>query len=174
MNYYFLAAGTAGIMVFSWMLSVRYRRYHGIARFFAFESLFILFLLNYRYWFLHPFSPAQIISWILLILSAYIAIAGFITLRSEGKPDSNFENTSILVKSGLYRYIRHPLYLSIFFLGTGIMLKKPGNSQIILGIINLISVYITARIEEGEMISRFGEEYRQYMKESKMFIPLIL
>jgi protein-S-isoprenylcysteine O-methyltransferase Ste14 len=171
MNIYALLTGTVFIILFSWFLSVKHKRYHGISRFFAFESVFILFLLNYRFWFTDPFSLVHIVSWLLLISAIYPVTAGFILLKTEGKPDNNFENTSALVKSGVYGYIRHPLYLSIFLLGTGIMLKDPGKYQLILGTVNLVAVIITALTEEKEMIARFGDEYREYMKETKMFIP---
>lgn len=174
MNYYILVTGTVFIIPFSWFLSIKYKRYHGIARFFAFESVFILVMLNLKVWFLSPFSILQIFSWLLLVFSAYIAAAGYLTLKKKGKPDINFENTSVLVKSGLYGYIRHPLYFSVFLLGTGVMLKRPDSLQLILGLINLVAVYITARIEEKEMIVKFGDEYRAYMKESRMFIPFLL
>ena len=174
MSYYVLFTGTILIVLFSWFLSIRYKRYHGIARFFAFESVFILVLLNYRIWFINPFSPLHIISWILLILSIYVVIAGFTLLKRKGKPDSNLENTSLLVKAGIYGYIRHPLYFSIFLLGTGVMLKDTGSVQIVLGIINLIAIYLTAKIEEKEMITKFGDDYQAYMKETKMFIPYIV
>ena len=174
MSYYVLFTGTILIVLFSWFLSIRYKRYHGIARFFAFESVFILVLLNYRIWFINPFSPLHIISWILLILSIYVVIAGFTLLKRKGKPDSNLENTSLLVKAGIYGYIRHPLYFSIFLLGTGVMLKDTGSVQIVLGIINLIAIYLTAKIEEKEMMVKFGDDYKEYMKETKMFIPFIV
>jgi protein-S-isoprenylcysteine O-methyltransferase Ste14 len=174
MNYIALITGTVLIIIFSWFLSIRYKRYHGFARFFAFESVFMLVLLNYRVWFVNPFSILQIISWIVLFLSIYVVITGYLLLKRKGKPDSNFENTSLLVKSGIYAYIRHPLYLSIFLLGTGAMLKDPAPVQMLLGGINLIAVYITARIEENEMITKFGDDYRLYMTKSKMFIPFIL
>jgi protein-S-isoprenylcysteine O-methyltransferase Ste14 len=174
MYYFVLIAGTVFIAIFSWFLSVKYKRYHGISRFFAFESDFILVLLNIKVWFVNPFSLLQITSWILLILSAYIAIAGFLLLKRKGKPDSNFENTSILVKSGIFKYIRHPLYLSVFLMGTGVMLKDAGLFQLALGFINMIAVYITARIEEKEMLAKFGDEYQEYMKMTKMFIPYVI
>jgi len=174
MNYIALIIGTVLIILFSWFLSIKYKRYHGIARFFAFESVFILVLLNLKVWFTNPFSLMQIISWILLILSAYFVITGYLLLKRKGKPDSNFENTSVLVKSGIYGYIRHPLYLSIFLLSIGVMLKDTGPVQIALGVINLIVIWVTARIEEKEMIAKFGDDYRVYMKETKMFIPLII
>lgn len=174
MNIITLIIGTVFIILFSWFLSIKYKRYHGISRFFAFESVFILTLLNYRVWFVNPFSVHQIISWILLIVSLYPVVTGYLLLKRKGKPDSNFENTSLLVKSGIYGYIRHPLYLSVFMLGTGVMMKDPDTAQIALGAVNLIAVWITARIEEKEMIDKFGNEYRNYMKRTKMFIPFIL
>ncbi|HLN21997.1 MAG TPA: isoprenylcysteine carboxylmethyltransferase family protein [Bacteroidales bacterium] len=174
MNYFALSAGTILIILFSWFLSIKHKRYHGIPRFFAFESVLILFLLNYKYWFSDPFSPGHILSWILLISSIYPVTAGYILLKKKGKPDSNFENTSILVTSGIYSKIRHPLYLSVFLFGAGVVLKQPGTIQLILGIILTVSVFITAKTEEGEMISRFGDEYRSYMKHTRMFIPGIL
>lgn len=174
MNYIVLIVGTIFIILFSWFLSIKYKRYHGIARFFAFESIFLLVMLNYKVWFTNPLSFRQISSWILLTISAYSVITGYLLLKRKGKPSGNFENTSILVKSGIYGYIRHPLYLSVFLLGTGITLKDPGPAQLALGIINLAAVWVTALIEENEMIAKFGIEYREYMKETKMFIPLIL
>lgn len=174
MKYIVLITGTIFIILFSWFLSIKYKRYHGIARFFAFESVFILVLLNYRIWFLNPFSFRQVISWILLILSVYVVITGYILLKRKGKSTINFENTSVLVKSGIYGFIRHPLYLSIFLLGTGVMLKDPGPVQLLLGAINLVAIWITAKIEEMEMIEKFGDEYLIYVKETKMFIPFIV
>lgn len=174
MNYYILFAGTVFIMIFSWFLSIKYRRYHGIVRFFAFESVFLLILLNFKVWFTNPFSMLQIISWILLFISVYVVITGYLLLKRKGKPDSNFENTSVLVKTGIYGNIRHPLYLSIFLLGTGILLKDTGPVQFVLATINLAAVYFTARIEENEMIAKFGDDYRTYMKATKMFIPYII
>ena len=171
--YFLLFIGTLFILLFSWFLSIKYKRYHGIARFFAFESVFILVLLNYKVWFINPFSVHQIISWILLLSSAYMVLAGYLILKRKGKPDSNFENTSILVKSGLYGYIRHPLYLSIILLGTGVLLKQIAIPQLCLGALNLIAIYLTAIIEEREMIARFGDEYRIYMRQTKMFIPFL-
>jgi protein-S-isoprenylcysteine O-methyltransferase Ste14 len=174
MNFIVLISGTLFIVLFSWFLSIKYKRYHGIARFFAFESVFILVMMNYRMWFFNPFSFLQVISWVVLSLSAYIVITGYLLLKRKGKPSVNFENTSVLVRSGIYGYIRHPLYCSIFLFGTGVMLKDPGPAQSVLGVINLIAVWITAKIEEREMLEKFGDEYRAYMKETKMFIPFIV
>jgi protein-S-isoprenylcysteine O-methyltransferase Ste14 len=157
LNWVIIIVGTIIIALFSWFLSIKYKRYHGVSRFLAFESVFILFLMNVKKWFIDPFSIIHIISWILLILSAYVVIIGYLRLKYKGKPSINFENTTLLVKSGIYGYIRHPLYLSVFLLGTGIMLKDPEPAQLGLGLINLFSIWLTAK-----------------MKDTKMFIPFIL
>ena len=175
MNIPVLIAGTIVIILFSWFLSIRHGRYHGIARFFSFESIVILAMLNIKVWFKDPFSVTQIFSWIFLFSSVYFGVAGIILLKDIGKPQGgNFENTSVLVTTGLYKYIRHPLYFSLLLLGTGVMMKNPDVIQLTFGGINLVAIYLTARIEENEMKAKFGDEYRKYMKESKMFIPFVL
>ncbi len=168
-----LITGSVIIIVFSWFFSIKHRRYHGIPRFFSFESVFVLALLNHKLWFFNPFSPHQILSWIFLVGSALAGIAGYATLSKKGRPGANIEETTLLVRSGIYRFIRHPLYLSLLLLGTGILLKQSGPVQIIAGIVNAIALFFTARIEEREMVEKFGKEYEDYMKDTKMFIPFV-
>jgi len=174
MNLTVLLTGTVIIIVFSWYFSIRAKRYHGITRFFSFESIFILILMNYRLWFRDPLSVNQLFSWIFLIASIYPGIAGWLTLKGYGKAKGSFENTTAMVSSGIYKYIRHPLYCSLLLLGTGIMLKEPGIMQIILGVINAVAIYFTGKIEEREMTTRFGDQYKEYMNVTKMFIPFLI
>lgn len=174
MNITAAITGTLFIILFSWYFSIRHKRYHGIPRFFSFESIYLLVLLNIRGWFHDPFSLHQVFSWIFLILSAYFGLAGYILLKNNGKAIHNFENTTVLVKSGVYRLIRHPLYFSLFLLGTGVMMKNLSVPSLLLGTVNFIAVWFTAFTEEKAMIEKFGEPYREYMEESKMFIPYLL
>lgn len=174
MNIPALISGSIVLIIFSWFYSIRQKRFHGIPRFFAFETIFILLLLNIKYWFSDPFSWNQLISWILLILSAWSGLAGYFTLKGKGKADGNFENTTVLVKSGIYGLIRHPLYFSLLLLGTGIMMKNLSLPSITAGMVNLVALWFTARTEEKEMIDKFGQQYRDYINETRMFIPFIL
>jgi protein-S-isoprenylcysteine O-methyltransferase Ste14 len=50
-------------------------------------------------------------------------------------------------------------------------LKMP---SIVLALVNLMALYVTARVEEKEMFKRFGKDYEKYMTRTKMFIPFIL
>jgi len=164
-------SGTIFFILATWYISLRAKRYHGVYRFFAFECILAMVVLNYPYWFIYPFEPKQIISWCLLLASALIAGFGFYQFYRTGKPRDRMEETTRLITSGLFKYIRHPLYLSLMIGGFGVMLKDPGPIQIILSAINTIALYMTARTEEKEMQDRFGAAYYNYQKSTWMFIP---
>jgi protein-S-isoprenylcysteine O-methyltransferase Ste14 len=167
-------AGTILMILFSWFVSIREGRYHGIPRFFAFEGLLALGLLNSTVWFKNPLSVPQIVSWLLFIFSIYYVFTAFILYHRYGKHDRNFENTTRLVTTGLYHHIRHPMYGSLLFLGWGMFLKSMTWQSAVLIVIISLALYITCNIEEKEMIKKFGEEYRAYMKVTKMWIPQVL
>jgi protein-S-isoprenylcysteine O-methyltransferase Ste14 len=167
-------AGTVVIIYYSWWLSIKDRRYHGIWRFFAFECILALIALNMPYWFSSLFSPLQLCSWALLILSLFPAVQGYYLLRARGMPQGKFENTRSLVCEGIYRYIRHPLYCSLALVGWGVFFKNITYATLLLAIANTSALVLTAKVEEREMIARFGEEYATYMKKTKMFIPYLL
>jgi protein-S-isoprenylcysteine O-methyltransferase Ste14 len=91
-----------------------------------------------------------------------------------GRPDGQLENTTRLVVRGAYKFIRHPLYASIAFLGLGIFLKHVTVLTSVLAGVVLVSVYLTAKIEEREMLAKFGNEYAIYRTKTKMFVPFVL
>ena len=168
------AIGSALFAWFSWAASIRARRYHGIARFFALEGILALFLLNIRGWFRDPWSPLQVLSWILLIGSAALALGAIHLYHKLSAPSGQFENSTRLVESGPFRFIRHPMYGSLILLGLGIYLKRVTVVTSALAIVVVIALFVTALIEEGEMRVRFGEEYAAYARRTKRFIPFLL
>jgi protein-S-isoprenylcysteine O-methyltransferase Ste14 len=147
---------------------------HRFPRFFAFVSFIGLVLLNVRSWFVDPFSLPQLVSWIFLTSSLVLAVHGFYILRSAGSPKDDIEDTTQLVTTGAYRYIRHPIYCTLLLAGFGAFLKDPSNPGLILFLILAGFVYMTAKIEENEIIDKFGEEYLLYREKTKMFIPFII
>jgi len=164
-------AGTLVIAVLSWFVSIRQGRYHGVYRFFAFEGILGLLLLNFRAWFRNPFSPLQIFSWLFLLVSLPLVFGGVLRILREGRPSGQFENTTRLATGGLYRVIRHPMYASYSAFALGVFLKDvtPWTTAIILGIAG--ATWLTARQEEKEMLARFGPAYAAYMARTKRFVP---
>ena len=85
--------------------SLKAPKSHGFYRFFAWEAILALFLLNLNVWFVQPFSWHQLLSWPLLIASAFLVIHGVLLLKQIGKPKAqsaadvrfDFEKTTTLV-----------------------------------------------------------------------------
>jgi protein-S-isoprenylcysteine O-methyltransferase Ste14 len=162
--------------------SLRNWRSHGLYRFFAWEAILALILLNLDYWFFKPFRIQQLISWFLLITSLYLVFNGVQLLRIAGTPNDKrqdpsllgMEKTTALVTKGVYRYIRHPLYSSLLFLTWGAFFKQMTLPAICLAAFATLFLTVTAKIEEAENILFFGSAYQSYMKQTKMFIPFFI
>jgi protein-S-isoprenylcysteine O-methyltransferase Ste14 len=154
---------------------------HGFYRFFAWECILALVLLNFPMWTINPFAPHQIASWLLLIISLVLAVHAVRLLRRVGRPSEerrdaelySFERTSTLVTTGVYRYIRHPMYAALFFLAWGAFLKDISLPSIALVGGASIALFFTALRDEAECKLYFGAAYTEYMKTSKCFIPFV-
>lgn len=170
------------VIVYISRASIRKPRSHGFYRFFAWECIAALFSFNMDAWFRDPFSWRQLISWLLLITSLLPLAFGIHGLTAKGKPAKQreaepqllaFEKTTTLVTTGIYHYIRHPLYSSLLFLAWGIFFKIPHWSGVLLVLAATFSLIATARADEAECIRFFGDSYQEYMKRTKMFVPFI-
>lgn len=76
-----------------------------------------------------------------------------------------------LVTHGIYHYIRHPLYIlgSSLFISFGMMADNWFIAA--LGILTFILMAIRTPKEEANLIEKFGDEYREYMKRTGRFLP---
>lgn len=176
-----LGVGTT-LLIFISRKSLRQYNSHGFYRFFAWECILFLFLLNVEMWFVDPLSWNQFIAWALLIICLVPLILGVRSLRAGGKPTEDrpgdpsllaFEKTTLLVTTGVYAYIRHPLYSSLLLLAWGIFFKNPSLIGGTLASVATAFLFATAFADEGECLEFFGTEYQEYMKTSKRFIPYL-
>ena len=154
---------------------------HGFYRFLSWECILWLFASNYRFWFDEPLSAHQIFSWLLLLVAIYPVIAGTIQLKKKGNQGKiredqtlfQFEKTSRLVDTGIYKYIRHPLYVSLIILTWGIFMKNTTTFLFLTSVLSTAFLYVTAILDEKECVQYFGKEYQEYRKRTKMFIPFL-
>lgn len=168
------------IVAFSWR-SLKNSSHHGFYRFFVFEGILIIIVLNLPYWLDSLKSPVQLLSGFFLLISIYLVIRSLSTMKTLGgkraidkMPENyNFENTTNLITTGIFKYIRHPMYGSLLFLAWGALLKHLTWYGLILAIGVSFQIYRTAKKEEEENIAFFGEEYINYMQQTKMIIPFI-
>ncbi len=169
-------------LVYVSRVSLRRRESHGFYRFFAWEAILVLILLNIDEWNVaEPGSPLQVTARLCLFLSLYLVIDGVRLLHFVGKSNGTrdddtligLERTTVLVTSGLYGYIRHPMYGSLVFLAWGAFFKSPSWLGGSLAIVSILFLNAAAKAEELENVRYFGVVYRKYMKKTKRFIPFV-
>lgn len=176
-----LVAGTA-VLAYVSRASLRVPRSHGFYRFFAWELILVLIVLNTDGWFDAPLTLDQFVGGILMNISLVLVIIGYLSLRRFGKQDESrsdaplllFEKTTVLVTRGIYRYIRHPMYSSLIFLNWGLFLNHVSWLSASIAIVACVFLVITALAEEVENIRYFGAQYQEYMKRTRLFVPFLL
>lgn len=171
----------AGSAVLLWLSRKPLRQpgSHGFYRFFAWECILALVVRNFAVWGDDPFAPHQLLSWLLLVTSIVLVIAGIRTLRQNGKSrgtrdDSSlydWEKTEALVTHGIFGWIRHPMYASLLALTWGAYFKDPALGGLPFALIGSLCLLATALADERECLAHFGEQYAAYMQRSKRFIP---
>jgi protein-S-isoprenylcysteine O-methyltransferase Ste14 len=106
------------------------------------------------------------------VLGLLIVFWGYRVLGKNWAPSvSGVRKDTVLVTTGLYGFVRHPIYLGIFiFLWT--LAIMTANLLVLLATLALLAVlYASIDEEEVILIDRFGDEYREYKKRTPRFIP---
>ena len=122
-----------------------------------------------------PQGPAVLIAGYSL-LAAGMAFALWARIHLSGNWSSNvtLKEDHTLIRSGPYRFVRHPIYtgLLIAVLGTAIVLG--GEVRGFLGLIlaGIAWKYKSSK-EEVLMVQRFGDLYTRYRTEVKGLVPYI-
>lgn len=160
---------------------------HGFYRFFAWEAILGLVVLNHKEWGEHPDSPHQIASWILMLTSIFLVISAVLLLKGKGHKNKGqaskerddaalyeFEKTTQLVTSGIFRYIRHPMYTSLIALAWGAFCQNPSWPGAAIAGFASVCLLLTAKADEAECLAYFGEPYAAYMKTTRRFIPYLI
>lgn len=95
----------------------------------------------------------------------------FSSIGSGITPTSATRKEHQLVTSGPYRWVRHPLYTvgSSMFIAVGMMADNWFIA--LLGILAFVGMAIRTPKEEANLIEKFGDEYREYMKRTGRFLP---
>lgn len=155
-------------------------RCHGFYRYFAFIGASLVAVIALPYWHHQLFAPRQIASWLILFVALAFLVQAFVLLvqkggrRTKGERENfAFENTERLIEEGIFRYIRHPMYGALILFSWGAWLKHPVVASSVGALIATVFLWLTAKAEERENLSFFGESYRAYMTRSKNFIPFL-
>ena len=115
--------------------------------------------------------PLQFTGVVLICVALFIAFWGAFSL-GEFAGDLRLKKGHRVIKTGAYRYLRHPLYAALIFWCAGSLLFF--KSFLFLILIALVpAIYFEAKAEEKSLIEAFGEEYENYRSTTGMFFPRV-
>jgi len=80
---------------------------------------------------------------------------------------------AVLVTSGIYAFIRHPMYLSVIVMSLALVLSSVTLLQSFLFFALILVLFLKAKREESLWIEK-DESYAEYRAKSKFFLPFIL
>ena len=116
---------------------------------------------------LSPIAYLLIPAGLVLLYLAFKAFDGaeFLGIKKEKKPE--------LVLSGMYQYVRHPLYFATIILILGLFLLIPTQKMLLVLLISYVYILVGYRLEERKLVAVFGTTYTAYQKRVKALIPFI-
>ena len=108
------------------------------------------------------------------VLGLYVTIWARRTLAGNWSSDVTFKEGHELIRTGPYRYVRHPIYtgLLIMWIGTAIEIGQL-RGWVAVALVT-IGFWIKLSQEERLMLRHFPEEYPRYQKEVKALVPWII
>lgn len=170
--------GTAAIAWFS-RKPLRCPGSHGFYRFFAWEGILALWVMNRNAWGMDPYSIHQLIAWPLLIVSFALVMLGVLALvrhgditgQREGATLYDWEKTTTLVTTGVFAHIRHPMYASLLALAWAALLEAPSWPGAAIAATVTVLLLVTTFAEERECLDYFGNAYAEYMRRTWRFVP---
>ncbi len=157
------------------MLGEKFRYYRSFYSFFAAINFVLLF------WF-HSMLPSPNLfdpGWGTRLPAGILILAGaWIGIQALRPYPITFwfveERAKSLITTGLYAYVRHPMYFGVLLLLLGYLLWLPSVKNLVFVVISIIYLIVGSLLEEAKLLDRFGEEYLEYRRRAKMLIPFII
>ena len=83
------------------------------------------------------------------------------------------KDNATLITTGIYSYIRHPMYLSVIIMMFSIVVASFSILEIFLFLVLIFVLWLKAKREE-HLWSGHNKDYMLYKKRTKLFLPFIL
>ncbi len=116
----------------------------------------------------------RVFGYLLLLMGLTIDLIAVLTLRkSYSQTASTRPENQRLITHGIYRFIRDPIYLGVilFSFSAPLILRSLLGFLIMIVLIPMIIYRI--KVEEKVLAKKFGNEYTEYARKTKRFIPYI-
>lgn len=136
----------------------------------------LIYLLNPQWMAWSKVGLPDEVRWLGVILGVLCVFGIYWLFSSIGSgitPTSATRTEHKLVTSGPYRWVRHPLYTIGCSLFVIFGMIADNWFIALLGILAFIAMAIRTPREEANLIAKFGDEYREYMKRTGRFLPKV-
>jgi protein-S-isoprenylcysteine O-methyltransferase Ste14 len=104
------------------------------------------------------------------LISILVMLIAVVNLGKNLTPLPCPKDNAQLVQSGLYRYVRHPIYFGVLLAALAWLLIFPGAYILLYAIGLLILFDVKARREEVWLVERFPA-YQDYQRRVKKLLP---
>lgn len=121
------------------------------------------------------FSPYPLLGGLVLFFAVLIELLTMKALgfrRVFGDSELKQKKADKLISTGIYAYARHPRYLEHPFWFLGIGLFFGWHFFILFSLYLFLSFLVTAKIEEEELIQRYGRRYLAYRRKVPAFFVI--
>jgi protein-S-isoprenylcysteine O-methyltransferase Ste14 len=132
-------------------------------------------------WTINPrwmaWSSMALPPWLRWTGAALLVVAGALMIWIFRSLGSNLTDTVVtrqqhsLVTHGPYRWIRHPLYTAAALLTGAMSLVAANWFVLVTGALTVALLVVRTRVEERNLVARFGDSYRAYMERTGRFLP---
>lgn len=120
----------------------------------------------------HP--VLSILGILILSIGGFVTVLGRAQLLNFGSGVLRIKKYHKLITTGIFRYIRHPVYAGGLFSVIGLYVSF--RSIILLTCVSILYFLVIRHrllFEEQLLIGEFNEEYKNYMKRTKRLIPFL-
>jgi protein-S-isoprenylcysteine O-methyltransferase Ste14 len=111
-----------------------------------------------------------VVGWVVAIAGAVVAFAAFPQLGNALTPLPEPRSDAALTTSGLYRWVRHPIYSGVLAMGWGWTLAHPSWATVVVVVALTVLFHAKARYEEGLLAERYPD-YVAYASSTPRFLP---
>ena len=138
----------------------------------SFFLILILPALEYIYYGTNPLYISHIIGGIFFLLATFFRVKGHLDLKKCFSMSVERVEGQQLVETGLYRHIRHPLYLGTICLFIACPAFLGAQFSLVMSLLGLLVIYIRIRKEE-EFLVKHMPGYKEYMNRTWALIPKV-
>ena len=105
--------------------------------------------------------------WVIWVLACILVFSPNFLFKKYGgvAKGKSYVHTTKLVDKGIYGIIRHPQYGGGLYIAFSLILIQQTLVSIILGIVCIITSYLSMVFEDKDLVVKFGEDYEDYMKQ---------